>query len=181
VVDKSQKGKSRDLGVGIREDKDSISGLSLGDGVYVADISAEKGNSMVEKVGVVKARDEQAVSVVINCKGGKEVINNSKKVFSAFNNKNKDYKKSSEDKDAVSKNKGGLGVNKVNNSNNKKGPSEVNVNKSDDKDCIKAGDDSRGVSVIRGNKNIDRRESRQKAEDNKSSNRSKSVTNNNKI
>jgi hypothetical protein len=161
VVNKSQKGESRDLGVRIREDKDSTSGLSLGDSVCVTDISAEKENSMVEKVGVVKAKDEQAVNIVINCKGDKEVINNSKKVFSAFNNnKNKDYKESNKDENTVSENRGGLGVNKVNSSNNKKEPSEVNVNKSDNKDCTKAGDNSRGVSVVRGDKNIGKRESR---------------------
>jgi hypothetical protein len=36
------------------------------------------------------------------------------------NNKDKDYKKSNKDKNAISENRRGLGVNKVNNSNNKK-------------------------------------------------------------
>jgi hypothetical protein len=182
VINKSQKRKSCNLGVKIRENKNSISRLSLKDSVYVTDISAKKENSIVKKVGVVKAKDKQTVNIVINCKDSKKVINNNKKVFSTFNNnKNKDYKKSNKDKDIISKNRGGLSVNKVNNSNNKKGLNKVNVNKSNNKDCIKTGDNSRKVSIIKGNKNINRRESRQKAKNNKSNNKSKSVTNNNKI
>jgi hypothetical protein len=154
----------------------------LEDGTYVVNISAKEGNSVVEKVSVVKARDKQAVSVVMNYKGGKEVINNSEEVFSAFNNnKDKDYRKSSKDKDAVNKNGGGLGVGEVNSGDDKKGPSKVNVYKSDDKDYTKAGSDNKRVITVRGDKNIGGRESRQKAEDNKSSNKSKSVTDDNEI
>jgi hypothetical protein len=131
---------------------------------------------------VVKARDKQAVSVVINYESSKEVINNSKEVFNTFNNsKDKDYKESNKDEDIISKNRGGLGVNKVNSSNNKKGPSKVDINKSDNRDCTKAGDNSREVGVVKSDKNISGRKSRQKAKDNKSNNKSKSVTNNNKI
>jgi hypothetical protein len=159
-VNKRQKKESYDQGVKIREDKDSTNRLSLGDNVCVADISAERGNSIVEKVSVVKARDKQAVSVVINYKGGKKVINNSEKVFNTFNNnKNKDYKESNKDEDAVSENRGGLGVSEVNGSDNKKGPSEVNISKSNNKDYTKTGDNSKEVSVIRGDKNIGERES----------------------
>jgi hypothetical protein len=120
--------------------------LSLGDSACVADTSAKKGNNIVKKVSVIKARDKQAVNVVINCKDGKEVINNNKKVFNTFNNnKDKDYKKSNKDKNTI---------------NNKKGLSKVNISKSDDKDCIKAGNNSKKVSVIKGDKNINKRESR---------------------
>jgi hypothetical protein len=161
VVDESQKGESRDLGVGIGEDEDSTSGLSLGDGACVADTSAEGGNGVVEKVGVVEARDEQAVSVVINCEGGKEVIDDSEEVFSAFDDsEDEDYRESSEDEDAVSENGGGLGVGEVDGSDDEKGPSEVDVGESDDGDCTEAGDDSGGVSAVRGDKNIGGRESR---------------------
>jgi hypothetical protein len=97
------------------------------------------------------------------------------------NNKDKDYKKSSKDKDIISENRGDLGISKVNNSNNKEGPSKVNVSKSDNKDCTKAGNNSRKVSVVRGDKNISKRESCQKTENNKSSNKNKSVTDDNKI
>jgi hypothetical protein len=135
--------------------------LSLGDSACVADTSAKKGNNIVKKVSVIKARDKQAVNVVINCKDGKEVINNNKKVFNTFNNnKDKDYKKSNKDKNTISKNKGGLDISEVNSSNNKKGLSKVNISKSDDKDCIKAGNNSKKVSVIKGDKNINKRESR---------------------
>jgi hypothetical protein len=159
-VNKSQKEESRDLGVGIKEDKDSTNRLSLGDGTYIADTSVKEGNDMVKKVGVVKAKDKQAVSIVINCKGGKEVINDNKKVFSAFNNsKDKDYKKSNKDKNTVSENKRGLGVSKVNSSDNKKRPSKVNVSESDNKDCIKAGNNSRRVSAVKDDKNIGEKES----------------------
>jgi hypothetical protein len=128
--------------------------------VYVADISAEKGNSIVEKVSVIKARDKQAVSIIINCKSDKKVINNNKKVFNVFNNsENKDYKKSNKDKNIISKNRGDLSISEINSNNNKKGLSKVNVNKSDNKDCIKAGNNSRKVSVVRGDKNINKRES----------------------
>jgi hypothetical protein len=160
-VNKSQKKKSCDLGVGIKEDKDSISRLSLRDNACVVNISAKKGNNIVKKVGVIKAKDKQAISVVMNYKGNKEVINNSKKVFSVFNNnKDKDYKKSNKDKDVISENKGDLGVSKVNSSNNKKELSKVNISKSDNKDCTKTGDNSRRVSIIRGNKNISKKKSR---------------------
>jgi hypothetical protein len=57
------------------------------------------------------------------------------------NSENKDYKKSSEDKNIISKNKGGLSVGEVDNSDNKKGLSKVNVSKSDDRDYTEAGDD----------------------------------------
>jgi hypothetical protein len=115
---------------------------------------------VVKKVGVVKARDKEAISIVINYKNSKKVINNSKEVFNTFNNnKDKDYKKSSKDKNIISKNRGGLGVSEVNGSNNKEGPSKVNVNKSDNKDCTETSDNNRGASVIRGNKNISKRES----------------------
>jgi hypothetical protein len=128
--------------------------------VYVIDISVKEKNNIVEKINVVKARDKQAVNVVINYKGDKEAINNNKKVFNVFNNsKDKDYKKSSENKDAISKNRGGLGVSEVNSSNNKKRLSEVNVNKSDNKDYIKTGDNSREVSTVRGDKNISEKKS----------------------
>jgi hypothetical protein len=104
---------------------------------------------------VIKAKNKEAVNIVINYKGDKEVINNSKEVFNMFNNnKNKDYKKSSKDKNIVKKNRGGLGVNKVNSNNNKEGLSKVNVNKSNNKDYTKAGDDSKKVSTVRSNKNI---------------------------
>jgi hypothetical protein len=102
--------------------------LSLRDNKCVVNISAKKENSIVKKVSVVKAKDKEAVSIVMNYKGNKEVINNSKKVFSTFNNnKDKDYKKSSKNKNIISKNKRGLGVSKVNGSNNKKGLSKVNI------------------------------------------------------
>jgi hypothetical protein len=74
-------------------------------------------------------------------------------------NKDKDYKKSSKDKNIISKNRGGLNISEVNNSNNKKRLSKVNINKSNNKDCIKASDNSREVSIIKGNKNINKRES----------------------
>jgi hypothetical protein len=132
----------------------------LGDSVCVADISTKKENNMVKKVSIIKAKDKQAISVIMNYKGGKEVINNSKEVFSVFNNnKNKDYKESNKDKDVVNKNKGGLGVSKVNSNNNKKRPSKVNVYKSNNKDCTKVSDNSKEVIIIRGNKNISKRES----------------------
>jgi hypothetical protein len=103
-------------------------------------------------------------------------------VFNAFNNnKDKDYKKSSKNKNVINKNREGLGINKVNNSNNKKRPSNVNINKSNNKDYTKTSDNSKRMSIIRGDKNIGKRESRQKAENNKSSNKNKSVTNDNKI
>jgi homoaconitase/3-isopropylmalate dehydratase large subunit len=128
--------------------------------VCVANISAKKGNNIVKKVDVVKAKDKQAINVVINYKDGKKVINNSKEVFNTFdNNKDKDYKKSNKNKNTVNKNKGGLGISKVNSSNNKKGLSKVNISKSNNKDCIKTGDNSRKVSVIRGDKNISEKES----------------------
>jgi hypothetical protein len=128
--------------------------------VCVADINVKKRNSIVEKVGVIKAKDKQAISIVMNYKGGKEVINNSKEVFSVFNNnENKDYKKNSEDKNTISKNRGDLGVSKVNNSNNKKKPSKVNISKSNDKDYTKASNNSKEVSVVKGDKNISRKES----------------------
>jgi hypothetical protein len=159
VINKSQKEESRDLGVKIKEDKDSTSRLSLRNSICVANTSAKKRNNIVEKVGVVKARDKQAVSVVMNYKSGKKVINNNKKVFSMFNNnKDKDYKKSNKDEDTVSENKGGLGVSEVNSSNNKKGLSKVNINKNNNKDCTKAGDNSREVSAVKGDKNIGRKE-----------------------
>jgi hypothetical protein len=105
-MNKSQKEESYDLGVKIKKDKNSISRLSLRDSTCVTNISAEKGNNIVEKVSVIKARNKQTISIVINYKGDKKVINNNKKVFSTFNNnKDKDYKKSNKDKDAVSKNK----------------------------------------------------------------------------
>jgi hypothetical protein len=182
VVDKSQKRESCDQGVRIEEDKDSTSGLSLGDSVCVADTSAKEGNSVVEKVSVVKARDEQAVSVVMNYKSSKEVINNSKGVFSAFDdNEDKDYRESNKDKDAVNENKGGLGVGEIDKSDDKEGLSEINISKSDNKECTKAGNNSGRVSAVKGDKNIGRRESCQEAKNNKSSNRSKSVTDDNKI
>jgi hypothetical protein len=160
-VNKSQKEESRDLGVKIEEDKDSISRLNLGDSAYVTDTSAEKGNSIVKKVGVVKARDKQAINVVINCKGNKKVINNSKKVFSVFNNnKDKDYKKSSKDKDVISENGRGLDVAEVNGSDNKKGLSKVDISKSNNKDYTKAGNNSRKVSVMKDDKNISEKKSR---------------------
>ena len=160
-MNKSQKRKSRDLGVKIKENKNSISRLSLRDSTYVVDTSAKKGNNIVKKVSVVKAKDEQAVSVIMNCKGSKKVINNSKKVCSTFNNsKDKDYKKSNKNKDAISENKEGLGVSEVNNSNNKKRLSKVNISKSDNKDYTTADNNSREVSIVRGNKNIGARESR---------------------
>jgi hypothetical protein len=160
-VNKSQKKESRDLGVKIRKDKDSTSRLSLEDSTYIANISAEEENNIIEKVSIIKARDKQAVSVIINCKGDKKVINDNKEVFSVFNNnKDKDYKESNKDKDAVSENKGGLGVDKINNSNNKKGPSKVNISKSNNKDCTKADNNSREVSAVKNDKNISGRESR---------------------
>jgi hypothetical protein len=159
-MNKSQKRKSRDLGVKIRKDKDSTNRLSLGDNVCVANTNVKKRNSVVKKVSVVKAKDKQTVSIVINYKGDKEVINNNKKVFSTFdNNKDKNYKKSNKNKNVISKNKGGLGVNKVNGSNNKKGLSKVNINKSDDKDYIKTSNNSKEVSIVRGDKNISKKES----------------------
>jgi hypothetical protein len=115
---------------------------------------------VVKKGGVIKARDKQVISIVINYESGKKVINNSKKVFSAFNNnKDKNYKKSNKNKNIISENKGGLGISEVNGSNNKKGPSKVNVNKSDDKDYTKASNNSKEVSVIKGDKNIGEKES----------------------
>jgi hypothetical protein len=123
--------------------------------MYVANTSAKEENNVIEKINVVKAKDKKAVSIVINYKGDKEVINNSKKVFSTFNNnKDKNYKKSNKDKDIISKNKRGLNISKINSSNNKEGPSKVNINKSDDKDYIKAGNNSREASTVRGDKNI---------------------------
>jgi hypothetical protein len=128
--------------------------------VCVTDISAEKRNNIVEKVSVIKARDKQAISIIINYKGNKKVINNSKKVFNTFNNsKDKDYKKSNKDKNIISENKEGLSVSEVNSSNNKKEPSKVNINKSDNKDYIKASNNSKEVSIIKGDKNISKRES----------------------
>jgi hypothetical protein len=181
-VNKSQKKKSRDLGVKIKKDKNSTSRLSLENSTCVVNTSAKKGNNVIEKVSVVKAKDKQAVSIIINYKGGKKVINNSKEVFNMFNNnKDKDYKKSNKNKNIISKNRGGLGVGKVNSSNNKKGPSKVNVNKSNNKDYTKANNNSKKVSTVKGNKNIGGKESRQETENNKSNNKSKSVTNNNKI
>jgi hypothetical protein len=107
---------------------------------------------------VVKARDKKAVNVVTNYKGGEKVINNSKKVFSMFNNnKDKDYKKSSENKNVISKNKEGLDINKVNSSNNKKRLSKINVSKSNNKNCTKTNNNSKKASVIRGDKNINRK------------------------
>jgi hypothetical protein len=159
-VNKSQKEESCDLGVKIKEDKDNINRLSLKNSVCVADISAKKKNSIVKKVSVIKAKDKQAVSIVINYKSSKKVINNNKEVFNVFNNnKNKDYKKSNKNKNAISKNKGGLGVNKVNSNNNKKGLSKVNINKNNNKNCIKAGDNNKKVSIVRSDKNISKRES----------------------
>jgi hypothetical protein len=106
----------------------------LRDSTYVTDISAKKENNIIKKVSVVKAKNKQAISVVINYKGDKKVINNNKKVFNTFNNnKDKDYKESNKDKNIISKNKEGLSVSKVNRNNNKKGLSKVNVNKSDNK------------------------------------------------
>jgi hypothetical protein len=161
VINKSQKKESRNLGVKIRENKDSTSRLSLRDSMYIVDTSAERGNNIVEKVSVVKARNKQAISVVMNYKSDKEVINNSKEVFNAFNNsKDKDYKKSNKDKNVISKNRGGLDVSEVNNNNNKKGPSKVNVSESDNKDYTKVGNNSRGVSAVKGDKNISGKESR---------------------
>jgi hypothetical protein len=160
-VNKSQKEESCDQGVEIEEDKNSTSRLSLRNGAYVTDINAKEENSVIEKSSVIKARDKQAVNIVINYKGGKKVINNNKKVFNTFNNnKNKNYKKSSEDEDAISENRGGLDVSEVNNSNNKKGPSKVNINKSNNRDYTKAGDNNREVSVVKGDKNIGGRENR---------------------
>jgi hypothetical protein len=128
--------------------------------MYIINTSAKKGNNIVKKVSVIKARDKQAVSVVINYKSGKKVINNSKKVFSAFdNNKNKDYKKSSKDKNIISENREGLSVSKVNNSNNKKGPSKVNINKSNNRNYTKVSDNSREVNIVKSDKNISKRES----------------------
>jgi hypothetical protein len=127
----------------------------------VADISAKEGNNMVKKVSVIKAKDKKAVSIVTNCKSNEKVINNSKKVFSVFNNsKNKDYRKSSEDKNIISKNRGGLNINKVNSNNNKEEPSKVNINKSNNKDCTKASNNSKEVSTVRGDKNISEKRSR---------------------
>jgi hypothetical protein len=124
----------------------------------VTNTSVKKRNNIIEKVSIIKAKNKEAVSIVINCKGDEKVINNNKKVFSTFNNnKDKDYKKNSKDKNVINKNKEGLGVDKVGGNNNKKGLSKVNVNKSDNKDYIKTGDNSREVSIIRGNKNINRR------------------------
>jgi hypothetical protein len=159
-VNKSQKRESCDLSIRIKEDKDSINRLSLRDSVCIADISAKKGNNIIEKVSVIKAKDKQAVNIVINCKGNKKVINNSKKVFNTFNNsEDKDYKENNKNKDIISKNKEGLGISEVNNNNNKKEPSKVNINKSNNKDCIKAGNNSKKVSVIKGDKNISERKS----------------------
>jgi hypothetical protein len=70
------------------------------------------------------------------------------------NNKDKDYKKSSKNKNIVNKNREGLDVNKVNSSNNKEGLSKVNISKNNNKDCTKAGDDNREASAVRSNKNI---------------------------
>jgi hypothetical protein len=154
-VNKSQKKESCDQGVKIREDVNSTSRLSLKDSMCVADISAEKRNNVVKKVGVIKAKDKEAINIVINYKDSKEVINNSEKVFSAFNNnKDKNYKKSNKDKDIISKNKEGLSVSEINNNNNKEELSKVNVNKSNNKDCTKADDNSRKASVIKSDKNI---------------------------
>jgi hypothetical protein len=181
-VNKSQKEKSCDQGIKIKEDIDSISRLSLKDSVYVADISAKGKNSIIEKVSIIKAKDKEAVSVVTNYKGNEKVINNSKKVFNMFNNnKNKDYKKSSKNKNIISKNKKGLDINEVNSSNNKKELSKVNISESNNKDCTKTSDNSKEVSIVKSNKNIDKRGSRQKAENNKSNNKSKNMTDNNKI
>jgi hypothetical protein len=106
----------------------------LGDGTCVINTSAKRGNDIIEKVSIVKAKDKQAISIVINCKGDKKVINNNKKVFNVFdNNKDKDYKKSNKDKNVISENKGGLGVSEVNKSNNKKGLSKVNISKSNNR------------------------------------------------
>jgi hypothetical protein len=82
-------------------------------------------------------------------------------VFNAFdNNKDKNYKKSSKDKDAISENGRGLDVSEVDSSNNKKGLSKVNISKSNNRDCIEAGNNSREVSTVRGDKNIGGKESR---------------------
>jgi hypothetical protein len=160
-VNKSQKEESCDLSVKIKENKDNINRLSLGDSVCVANTNTEKENSIIKKVSVIKAKDKQAVSVVIKYKDNKEVINNNKKEFNVFNNnKDKDYKESNKDKNIISKNKKGLSINKINNSNNKKELSKVNVNKSNNKDYTKAGDNSKEVSAVKDNKNIDGRKSR---------------------
>jgi hypothetical protein len=159
-VNKSQKRESCDQDIKIREDIDSISGLSLRNSVCVANISVKKENNIIEKVSIIKAKDKKTVNIVTNYKGNKKVINNNKKMFSTFNNnKNKDYKKSNKDKNMINKNKGGLSISKVNNNNNKEGLSKVNINKSNNKDYTKAGDNSRKVSVIRDNKNISEKES----------------------
>jgi hypothetical protein len=159
-VNKSQKKESCDLGVKIKENKDSTSRLSLKNSIYVVNTSAKEKNSIIEKVSIIKARDKQAVNVVMNYKNNKEVINNSKKVFSVFNNnENKDYKESNKDKNIISKNRGGLDISKVNSSNNKKRLSKVNISKSNNREYIKAGNNNKEVSIIRSNKNISGKES----------------------
>jgi hypothetical protein len=119
----------------------------------VANTSAKKKNSMVKKVSVIKAKDKQAVNIIINYKDSKKVINNSKEVFSVFNNsKDKDYKKSNKDKNTINKNKRGLDVSEVNRSNNKKRLSKVNVSKSNNrKESNKNKDDNKeeGLLIIR--------------------------------
>jgi hypothetical protein len=150
--------------------------------VYIANISIKEENNIIEKVSIIKAKDKQTVSVIINCKGDKKVINNNKKVFSTFNNnKDKNYKKSNKNENTISKNREGLSVSEVNSNNNKKRLSKVNINKSNNKDYTKVDNNSRRVSIIKDDKNIGKKESRQKTEDNKSNNKNKSVTDNNKI
>jgi hypothetical protein len=75
------------------------------------------------------------------------------------NNKDKDYKKSSKNKNIISENKKGLNISKVNSNNNKKRLNKVNINKSDNKDYIKVGNNSKEVSTVKGDKNISEKRS----------------------